>query len=94
MSSKRNIPTRDRVVLEDLDLAGAPGAAKAGADAPAAAAAGRAPGFFGRLIAAMGESRRRRAEAEIARYFERSGGLTDESERKLSEMLLRGRAPR
>jgi hypothetical protein len=93
MSTKRDIPTRDRVALEDFDMAGAPAPA-APSPAPATAGEARAPGFFRRLVEAMGESRRRQAEAEIARYFGRTGGVADEAGRKLSEALLRGRTPR
>ena len=47
------------------------------------------PGFFRRLLAAMGEARQRQAEREIANYLCASGGkFTDESEREIERRFL------
>ncbi|MBL8589089.1 MAG: hypothetical protein JNK46_11220 [Methylobacteriaceae bacterium] len=87
MSSKRTFPPQDAAVLTDRELADALAAAQS-------AEAAHPPGVFRRLLEAMAASRRRQAEAEIARYLGRTGGLNDEADRKLSEALTRGRAPR
>jgi len=51
--------------------------------------AGRKPGLFQRLIAAMQEARMRQAEREIALYLTRTGGkFTDEGEREIERRFL------
>ncbi|MBL8587407.1 MAG: hypothetical protein JNK46_02665 [Methylobacteriaceae bacterium] len=60
-------------------------------DAPRAEARPAAParpGFFRSLLDAMVESRRRQADAEIARLIGRNGRLTDEIERKIGERMF------
>jgi hypothetical protein len=53
------------------------------------AARERQPGFFGRLCAALMQSRQSEANRHIARLLSQSGGrLTDDMERRLSERLI------
>jgi hypothetical protein len=68
-----------------------PVAARTVCDAPRAEAPPRkatGPGFFRRLLDAMIESRRRQAEAEIARLIGPNGRLTDDVERRIGEQMF------
>jgi hypothetical protein len=48
-------------------------------------------GILRRILNAIYESRRKKAELDIARFLERRGGrITDEIERQMTERLLRG----
>lgn len=60
------------------------------ADAP------KRPGLFKRILDALHNSRRRQAEAEIARYLRMSGTtrLTDQVEREIAHQLAGGRHTR
>src|SRR2546421_8435802 len=46
------------------------------------------PGFWRRVFEAMAQSRRRRAEAEIAHYIHGAGGFTDSVEREIERRFL------
>jgi hypothetical protein len=45
-------------------------------------------GFFRRFLAALMAARQRRADLEIARYIEGSGGITDSVEREIERRFL------
>ena len=45
-------------------------------------------GFFHQLLAAFSSARQRRADLEIARFIEGSGGLTDSVEREIERRFL------
>ena len=56
----------------------------------AAANKARKPTFLRRVLAAVIESRQRKADRELANYVARSGGkLTDEIEREMMQQLTR-----
>jgi hypothetical protein len=46
------------------------------------------PGFWRRFVDALAQSRRKRAEREIARYINASGGLTDSVEREIERRFF------
>jgi len=46
------------------------------------------PSLWRRFIDAMARSRRERAEREIARYIESSGGFTDSVEREIERRFM------
>jgi hypothetical protein len=48
-------------------------------------------GLFTRLLHGFMESRQRRADREIARYFQ-THGFTDNAEREIMERLIHGRS--
>jgi hypothetical protein len=51
----------------------------------------RRPGILRRILDAIYESRRKKAELDIARFLERTGGrITDDIERQITEHLLTG----
>ncbi|MBK9081684.1 MAG: hypothetical protein IPL88_06185 [Rhizobiales bacterium] len=58
------------------------------ADAALEARAAQGPGIFRKLLDAMMESRRRQAEAEIARHAGLFDRMTDEAERKMTQAMF------
>jgi hypothetical protein len=54
-------------------------------------AAERRPGILRRILDAIYESNRKKAERDIAHYIQRNGGrLTDDIERQIMERIVRG----
>ena len=58
------------------------------ADAAQAARRAAGPGVFRKLLLAMMESRRRQAEAELARHAGLFDRMTDEAERKMTQAMF------
>ena len=60
-------------------------------ETPTSVAVAKRRGILGRIYDAILESRRKRAELDIARFLERSGGrLTDEVELRMTQRLIKG----